>query len=41
MDVVVAGPGNESAHQINEFVFEDDYLQYIDIYKTLAEKYFA
>lgn len=41
LDVVVAGPGNESAHQINEFVFEDDYLQYIDIYKTLAEKYFA
>ncbi|CAJ1189477.1 putative succinyl-diaminopimelate desuccinylase [Companilactobacillus paralimentarius] len=41
LDVVVAGPGNESAHQINEFVFEDDYLQYIDIYKTLAKKYFA
>lgn len=41
LDVVVAGPGNESAHQINEFVFEDDYLQYIEIYKTLAEKYFA
>lgn len=41
LDVVVAGPGNESAHQINEFVFEDDYLQYIEIYKTIAEKYFA
>ncbi|WP_338214292.1 M20/M25/M40 family metallo-hydrolase [Companilactobacillus muriivasis] len=41
LDVVVAGPGNESAHQINEFVFEDDYLKYIDIYKTLANKYFA
>ena len=41
LDVVVAGPGNESAHQINEFVFEDDYLQYIEIYKTLAKKYFA
>jgi len=41
LDVVVAGPGNETAHQINEYVFEDDYLKYIDIYKTLAEKYFA
>jgi len=41
LDVVVAGPGNESAHQINEFVFEDDYLKYIEIYKTIATKYFA
>lgn len=41
LDVVVAGPGNESAHQINEFVFEDDYLKYIDIYKTIATKYFG
>ena len=41
LDVVVAGPGNESAHQINEFLFEDDYLKYIDIYKTIATKYFA
>ena len=40
LDVVVAGPGNESAHQINEFLFEDDYLKYIDIYKTIANKYF-
>jgi len=41
LDVVVAGPGVETAHQINEYVFEDDYLKYIDIYKTLATKYFA
>lgn len=40
LDVVVAGPGNESAHQVNEFLFEDDYLKYIDIYKTIANKYF-
>lgn len=40
MDVVVAGPGNESAHQINEFIFEDDFLQYVEIYKTIAHKYF-
>ncbi|WP_119326223.1 M20/M25/M40 family metallo-hydrolase [Companilactobacillus musae] len=40
LDVVVAGPGNESAHQVNEFIFEDDYLQYISIYKTMARKYF-
>ena len=41
LDVVVAGPGNESAHQVNEFVFEDDYLKYIDIYKTMARRFFA
>jgi len=40
LDVVVAGPGIETAHQINEYVFEDDYLKYIDIYKTLANKFF-
>lgn len=40
LDVVVAGPGNESAHQVNEFIFEDDYLQYISIYETIARKYF-
>ncbi|WP_334328623.1 M20/M25/M40 family metallo-hydrolase [Companilactobacillus sp. HBUAS59699] len=41
LEVIVAGPGNESAHQINEFVFEDDYLKFIDIYKLIAEKFFA
>ncbi|AKP66631.1 M20/M25/M40 family metallo-hydrolase [Companilactobacillus ginsenosidimutans] len=41
LDVIVAGPGNESAHQVNEFVFEDDYLQYITIYKEIAKKYLA
>lgn len=40
LEVVVAGPGNESAHQVNEFVFEDDYLQFIEIYKKIATKYF-
>lgn len=41
LEVIVAGPGNESAHQINEFVFEDDYLRFIDIYKLIAKKFFA
>lgn len=41
LEVIVAGPGNESAHQINEFVFEDDYLKFIDIYKLIAQKFFA
>ncbi|MCH4008196.1 M20/M25/M40 family metallo-hydrolase [Companilactobacillus sp.] len=41
LEVIVAGPGNESAHQINEFCFEDDYLQYITIYKDIAKKYLA
>ncbi len=39
IDVVVAGPGNESAHQVNEFVYETDYLDYIDLYKTIAQKF--
>ncbi|WP_125768853.1 M20/M25/M40 family metallo-hydrolase [Lapidilactobacillus wuchangensis] len=41
LEVIVAGPGNESAHQVNEFVIESDYLNYIDIYKGIAKKYFA
>lgn len=41
IEVIVAGPGNESAHQIDEFCFEDDYLQYITIYKEIAKKYLA
>lgn len=41
LEVVVAGPGNESAHQINEFVLEEDYLKYIDLYQDIAKRYFA
>ncbi|MHC9531854.1 M20/M25/M40 family metallo-hydrolase [Dellaglioa sp. L3N] len=40
MPVVILGPGNESAHQINEYVLEQDYLDYIQIYKKLAQKFF-
>lgn len=41
LDVIVAGPGNESAHQVNEFVIESDYLNYIELYKEIAQKYFV
>lgn len=41
LEVIVAGPGNESAHQINEFVLEADYLKYIDLYQDIAKRYFA
>ncbi|MFH5811552.1 M20/M25/M40 family metallo-hydrolase [Companilactobacillus sp. FL22-1] len=39
LDVIVAGPGNETAHQVNEYLFEDDYLQYINIYEAIAKKF--
>ncbi|WP_125766634.1 M20/M25/M40 family metallo-hydrolase [Lapidilactobacillus wuchangensis] len=40
MPVVVVGPGNESAHAINEFVREDDYLKAINLYQLICQKYF-
>lgn len=40
LEVVIIGPGNETAHQVDEFVYVDDYLKYIDIYKSIAIKYF-
>lgn len=40
MPVVVVGPGNESAHAINEFVDEADYLKSIDLYQLICRKYF-
>lgn len=40
LEVIIMGPGNETAHQVDEFVLIDDYLQYIDIYRNFAIEYF-
>ncbi|WP_099974836.1 M20/M25/M40 family metallo-hydrolase [Lactobacillus terrae] len=39
LHVVVLGPGNETAHQINEFMEEKDYFDFIEIYKLIAKNY--
>ncbi|WP_461218463.1 M20/M25/M40 family metallo-hydrolase [Lapidilactobacillus salsurivasis] len=41
LPVIIAGPGNESAHQINEFVNQVDYLDYCELYQLLAKIYFG
>ena len=38
--VLVIGPGNETAHQTNEYVLKDDYLNYIDIFEKISKRYF-
>lgn len=38
--VIVVGPGNETAHAINEFVWEDDYLKSIELYQMICREYF-
>lgn len=40
MPVIVVGPGNETAHAINEFVWEDDYLKSIELYQMICREYF-
>lgn len=41
LKVAIMGPGNESAHQINEFMNMDDYFNYMDVYKKMAVKFFS
>ncbi len=38
---VVFGPGNDNSHQDNEFVSEQMYLSFVEIYKQLLTAYFA
>lgn len=38
--VVVCGPGNASAHQVDEFVYVDTYLQFIDAYEQIMRRFF-
>nr|WP_302144906.1 ArgE/DapE family deacylase [Limosilactobacillus mucosae] len=39
MDVLVFGPGNATAHKIDEYIDLDQYLSMIDIYKQIARDY--
>lgn len=40
MEIIIFGPGNESMHQANEYVDIDNYLEMIDLYKTIILRYF-
>lgn len=39
MDVAIIGPGNDTAHQINEYVTERMYFDMIETYKLVALEY--
>lgn len=39
--IIVFGPGNDTPHQVNEYVNVQNYLDMIDIYKEIAKKYLA
>lgn len=41
MQIIVFGPGNDTMHQDNECVEEENYLEMIDLYKNIAGAYFA
>lgn len=40
LQVLIMGPGNESAHQVNEFMNVDDYMKYVDVYEKMAKRFF-
>ena len=37
--IIIFGPGNDTPHQVNEYVDIQNYLDMIDIYKSIARKY--
>jgi len=37
--VIIFGPGNETPHQVDEYVDVDNYLEMVDIYKEIATSY--
>ncbi|WP_220752146.1 ArgE/DapE family deacylase [Apilactobacillus xinyiensis] len=39
LDALVLGPGNNTAHQTNEYIDIASYLEFIDIYKKITIKY--
>ncbi|MEI5994099.1 ArgE/DapE family deacylase [Candidatus Enterococcus mansonii] len=39
--VIIFGPGNETPHQVDEYVDVDNYLEMVDIYKEMATTYLA
>ena len=36
---IVLGPGNNTAHQVDEYVLTDDFLKITDIYKAVIQNY--
>jgi succinyl-diaminopimelate desuccinylase len=38
--IIIFGPGNETPHQIDEYIEVDNYLEMIEIYKKIAKEYF-
>ncbi|MCT3067171.1 M20/M25/M40 family metallo-hydrolase [Leuconostoc citreum] len=41
MAVLVFGPGNVTAHQVNEFVYADMYHKFIKVYEEIVSQYLA
>lgn len=41
LDIVVCGPGNATAHAVDEYVLIDSFLDFIKIYENMIQKYFA
>lgn len=39
MDIVQIGPGNDSSHMANEYIFQQDFLDYIDFIKKIIISY--
>ena len=40
MDFAIYGPGGiEVSHKVDEFVYIDRYLKFIDLYKEILQKY--
>lgn len=39
LDLLVLGPGNQTAHQTDENIDLDSYFSFIDLYKEIAKKY--
>ncbi|MGL4362840.1 MAG: ArgE/DapE family deacylase [Carnobacterium maltaromaticum] len=38
--IIIFGPGNDTPHQVDEYIEVDNYLEMIDIYKKIAKEYF-
>lgn len=41
LQIVIFGPGNETLHQVNEYIDIDNYLEMIDLYKKIITEYLS
>ena len=39
MDIVQIGPGNDSSHMANEYIFKQDFIDYIEFIKKIIVSY--